>query len=395
MKTKITPLLVENAKKSFFSNLDECRKRQFLAAIALEHGKGGVSKVSDFFCICKHTVYKGIKELTSNYTPEKGRVRRKGGGRKKFLSKHPEYECELVKLIESVSAGLPQDENVKWVSLTPGEIKKRIHEQGIEVSDYIVKQLLIKLGYRHRSFLKDLPMKEVKNRDEQFKLIADVKKTAIQASIPIISIDTKKKELIGNFKRPGKVYSKDNPKAYDHDFQTFAECQIVPHGIYDISRNVGYISIGTSHDTSEFVCDNIERVWNEHLISEYPNAETLIILCDGGGSNSSSHHIVKQDLMSLSLKLNLKILVMHYPPYCSKHNPIEHRLFSQISRSWNGEPLLSIDNAVERAKKTTTSKGLFVHVAVNSGVYPIKRKVTDDYKTLVKHRIVFHKTLPK
>ncbi|MCQ2211207.1 MAG: ISAzo13 family transposase [Paludibacteraceae bacterium] len=191
------------------------------------------------------------------------------------------------------------------------------------------------------------------------------------------------------------MYSKDNPKAYDNDFQTFAECQIVPHGIYDISRNVGYISIGTSHDTSEFVCDNIERVWNEHLISEYPNAETLIILCDGGGSNSSSHHIVKQDLMSLSLKLNLKILVMHYPPYCSKHNPIEHRLFSQISRSWNGEPLLSIDNAVERAKKTTTSKGLFVHVAVNSGVYPIKRKVTDDYKTLVKHRIVFHKTLPK
>ena len=156
----------------------------------------------------------------------------------------------------------------------------------------------------------------------------------MKSGIHVISIDTKKKEMIGNFKRQGLVYCSSSPKAYDHDFTTFSSGTIVPHGIYDIANNTGYLTIGTSHDTSQLVCDNIEQVWNNHLKRLYPNAETLVILCDGGGYNSCRHHIVKQDLMNLADRIGLKILVLHYPPCCSKFNPIEHWLFSQITRSW-------------------------------------------------------------
>ena len=197
-------------------------------------------------------------------------------------------------------------------------------------------------------------MREVTERDAQFVHIAEVRKQCEELGIPLLSIDTKKKELLGNFKRSGKVLCVGQPKSLDHDFESFAEGKIVPHGIYDVTRNVGYMTMGTDHDTSMFVCDNIERVWDKYLKVQYPEVNTIAILCDGGGSNSCSHKIVKQDLMDLANRLGMKLLVMHYPPYCSKYNPIEHKLFSQITRSWSGAPLLSMDDAVRRAAETTT-----------------------------------------
>ncbi|MCQ2125853.1 MAG: ISAzo13 family transposase [Bacteroidaceae bacterium] len=164
-------------------------------------------------------------------------------------------------------------------------------------------------------------------------------------------------EMLGNFKREGKALSTGRLKSLDHDFATFSDGQIFPHGIYDVTRNVGYMTLGISHDTSRFVCDNIARVWREHLREQYPDAHTLVILCDGGGSNSSSHIIVKQDLMNLADRLGIRLLVVHYPPYCSMFNPIEHRLFSQITRSWSGAPLMSLQNAAQRAAMTTTKTG--------------------------------------
>ena len=204
---------------------------------------------------------------------------------------------------------------------------------GYDISRYFVRQILDSLGIRERSFYKDLPMKEVKNRDEQFLRISSIRKEAEAVGLHVISIDTKKKEMLGNFKREGKALSNGPLKSLDHDFSTFSDGQIVPHGIYDVTRNVGYMTLGISHDTSNFVCDNIARVWREHLKEQYPNARTLVILCDDVGSNSSSHRIVKQDLMDLANKLGIRLLMVHYPPYCSKFNPIEHRLFSQITRS--------------------------------------------------------------
>ena len=213
--------------------------------------------------------------------------------------------------------------------------------------------------------------------------------------LPIVSIDTKKKEMLGNFKREGKALSNGPLKSLDHDFSTFSDGQIVPHGIYDVTRNVGYMTLGISHDTSRFVCDNIARVWEQHLKRQYPDAHTLVILCDGGGSNSSAHRIVKQDLMDLANKLGIRLLVVHYPPYCSKFNPIEHRLFSQITRSWSGVPLMSLQNAAYRAAMTTTKKGLKVHVHINSKTYDIKRPIDESYQKRLARQVVFAQELGK
>ena len=211
--------------------------------------------------------------------------------------------------------------------------------------------------------------------------------------LPIVSIDTKKKEMLGNFKREGKALSNGPLKSLDHDFSTFSDGQIVPHGIYDVTRNVGYMTLGISHDTSGFVCDNISRVWEQHLKRQYPDAHTLVILCDGGGSNSSAHRIVKQDLMDLANKLGIRLLVVHYPPYCSKFNPIEHRLFSQITRSWSGAPLMSLQNAADRAVMTTTKNGLKVHVHINSKTYDIKRPIDESYQKRLARQVVFAQKL--
>ena len=260
---------------------------------------------------------------------------------------------------------------------------------GYDISRYFVRQILDSLGLRERSFYKDLPMKKVKNRDEQFQRISSIREEAEAVGLPIISIDTKKKEMIGNFKRDGKALCNGPLKSLDHDFSTFSDGQIVPHGIYDVTRNEGYMTLGISHDTSKFVCDNIARVWREHLKEQYPNARTLVILCDGGGSNSSSHRIVKQDFMDLANKLGIRLLMVHYPPYCSKFNPIEHRLFSQITRSWSGAPLMSLQNAADRAAMTTTKKGLKVHVHINSKTYDIKRPIVESYQKRLARQVIF------
>ena len=193
----------------------------------------------------------------------------------------------------------------------------------------------------------------------------------------------------------GRCSVKKKPKAYDHDFPTFADGQIVPYGIHDTQANNGYLVLGNSHDTSQFACDSFELVWRKYLREQYPETDTIAILCDGGGSNSSSHKIVKQDFMELASRTGLDIIVMHYPPYCSKFNPIEHRLFAAISRSWSGASLMSARDAKKRAESTTTSKGLTVHVDINDKEYETKRKVGETYKDEVARRIVFDTKLPK
>lgn len=395
MITNAPPEVLTTQKKLFMSTLNEFQKRRYLGTEALALGRHGVDKITQFFGASKKTVYKSINEIHSGYSPESGRIRRPGGGRKRELDRHPEWFDTLKLVIGPRTAGLPQDENVIWVSMSAPQIAREMAKKGCDVSEYIVRQMLEQMGFRHRSFIKDLPMKDVKDRDAQFLNIADVREKAAAIGIPVISIDTKKKELVGNFKREGKVICKGRPKSLDHDFGTFSDGQIVPHGIYDVANNVGYMTIGTSYDTSKFVSDNIERVWNEHLQAQYPGTNTMVILCDGGGSNSSSHRIVKQDLMNLASRLDMNLLVMHYPPYCSKYNPIEHRLFSQITRSWSGAPLLSIDDAARRAAETTTSKGLTVYVDINTKTYEIQRPIDESYDKELKHRVVFQEKLPK
>ena len=379
------------------STLNERDRRWFLTTKADDLKAQGFCyrKVSKIMGTSTHTLQNGRRELLSGDGPGKGRIRRTGAGRKSVLSQHPEWTQAVVQIIEPHTAGLPQDENVVWISLSVTQIMSELSALGYDIYRYFVRQILDSLGLRERSFYKDLPMKDVKDRNEQFEQITAICEEASSVGLPIVSIDTKKKEMLGNFKREEKALSNGPLKSLDHDFFTFSDGQIVPHGIYDVTRNVGYMTLGISHDTSKFVCDNIARVWREYLKEQYPDARTLVILCDGGGSNSSSHRIVKQDLMDLANKLGIKLLVVHYPPYCSKFNPIEHKIFSQITRSWSGAPLMSLQNAADRAAMTTTKKGLKVHVHINSKTYDIKRPIEESYQKRLARQVVFAPELGK
>ena len=395
MITKTPPESLLPTELAFMSELNECQKRHYLAERAISIGRHGVSEISEKMGYSKNTIRRGIRELRENCSPGEGRCRRPGGGRKAQLPMHPEWVETFRLVIEPHIAGLPQDENVYWVSLSVPQIKKGMVDAGCDITEYHVRQILEALGFRNRKFLKDLPMRDTEERDAQFLHIADMREKCTQLGLPILSIDTKKKELIGNFQRSGKVQCMGQPKSYDHDFETFADGKIVPHGIYDVNRNKVYLTLGTNHDTSQFVCDNIERVWESELREQYPDAHTMVILCDGGGSNASAHRIVKQDFMKLANRLDMNIFVMHYPPYCSKFNPIEHRGFSQIHRSWSGAPLLSLEDAAQRAAMTTTKTGLTVHVDINTKTYEIKRPIDEDYERRLRWQVVFDPDLPK
>lgn len=397
MHPKTPPEVLSPSEMAYMSGLNERDRRLFLATRAESLRSQGLSyrKFSKRMGISTHTLQNGLQELHSGHPVERKRIRREGGGRHAVLPQHPEWIQAVVRIIEPHTAGLPQDEDVVWVSLTKTQIQNELAEAGFVISRYHITQILDSLELKERSFRKDIPMRDVKDRNEQFENIASVRESLEKVGIPIISVDTKKKELLGNFKRDGKALSNGTLKSFDHDFATFGNGTVVPHGIYDVRRNVGYMTMGVSHDTSKFVCDNIERVWNQYLKEQYPDARTIAILCDGGGSNSSSHRIVKQDLMDLANRLNMRLLVMHYPPYCSKFNPIEHRLFSQITRSWNGAPLMSVEDAVERAARTTTKTGLKVYADINNKTYDIKRQVDESYEKRLSWQVVFSQTLPK
>lgn len=236
-------------------------------------------------------------------------------------------------------------------------------------------------------------MKTVPNRDEQFRKIAALKASYEAAGEPVVSIDTKKKEYIGNFYRSGHLYTTKAIETYDHDFNSFAEGVVVPHAIYDLRHNTGYINIGTSRDTSAFACDSIRQWWNAQGRDDYPEATSLLMLCDGGGSNNSRHYIFKQDLQALSIELGIEIRIAHYPPYCSKYNPIEHRLFPHVTRACQGVVFKSVAVVKELMARTKTKQGLRVTVNVIDKVYQTGRKAADSF--IENMPIIFDDYLPK
>ena len=225
------------------------------------------------------------------------------------------------------------------------------------------------------------------NRNAQFERIALLKASYKAKGNPVISVDTKKKELIGNLFREGKIYTTETVEVFDHDFPSLAEGVAIPHAIYDITRNEGYVNIGTSRDTSEFACDSIQHWWHHYGKVFYPNADSILMLMDGGGSNSSRHYIFKQDLQALVDKIGIQIRIAHYPPYTSKWNPIEHRLFPHITRSLQGMILTTHELAKELIDKTTTRAGLKVFTSIFNRIYKTGRKVTEGFKESM--RILF------
>ena len=296
-------------------------------------------------------------------------------------------------ILASYIAGNPMDCNVFWTNLTLKQIQEKLKTYSISISLPVIKKLLKTCGFVKRKMRKCKTMKDVENRNKQFEHIAKIKKQFIRKKLPVLSIDTKKKELIGNFFREGKAFCKKALGVLDHDFNSFAEGIAVPHGIYDVSKNICYLSIGTNKDTAEFVKDNIEYHWNNSIKKDYPNAKKMLILCDGGGSNSSSHYIVKEQLKLLSEILQMQIVIAHYPPYCSKWNPIEHKAFSFISKKWQGEVFRDHKIIKELAEQTTTKTGFSVKAYINDKIYLTGKKASDEF--LKKMPVIFNKTLPK
>ena len=238
-------------------------------------------------------------------------------------------------------------------------------------------------------------MKQVAHRDEQFNTIAELTQAFLEAGLPVLSIDTKKKEYLGPFHRPGTGFGTAALPVYDHDFNSAAKGRVIPHGIYDVAQNRGYITLGLSHDTSAFVCDNLRHFWTKHLQWIYPEAEMVLLLCDGGGSNHARHYIVKQDLYRLAQELELTLVVAHYPPYCSKWNPIEHRLFCHVTHAWQGASFDRVEQVQALAAQTSTKTGLEVEVWINRRAYATGRQGSADFKKNVQHYIDFSDKLPR
>lgn len=297
-------------------------------------------------------------------------------------------------IIEPQTAGLPQNVDVKWTDLSCTQIVAEFSRQGIPMSRYLVNQMLNMRGYKKRKLLKMDTLSQTDRHNEQFEKLNLCRDQFTNMNFPVLSIDTKKKEMLGNFCRPGTCYSQNMRRVNDHDFASCSDGQIVPHGIYDVNTNTGYVTLGTSKDTSEFVCENLYRVWNQHLQYKYPHAHTIMILCDGGGSNASAHYIVKQDLCRLVNRMGMKILMVHYPPYCSKYNPIEHKLFAHITRAWQGVPFYNIQLVKELTDRTSTSTGLKVYSVANNKQYQINRTVEEEFKK-INNQIIFDDQLPK
>ena len=236
-------------------------------------------------------------------------------------------------------------------------------------------------------------MKECKYRNEQFENISRLKKDYNKRGNPIISMDTKKKEYLGNFYREGKLYTRQTILTLDHDFNSFSKGIIIPHGLYDYTLNKGFINIGISHDTAEFACDSIKHWWKNYGKYDYPSAKSIMLLCDCGGSNSSRHYIFKEQLQKLVNEIKIEIRIAHYPPYCSKYNPIEHKMFPHVTRACQGVIFKSIEIVKNLIKNTKTEKGLEVLVNVINKIYMTGKKISANFKKMM--TIKFDEYLPK
>ncbi len=305
----------------------------------------------------------------------------------------PHLEENFLRVLQDHTAGDPMRQDVKWTDLTQGQIADRLAEAGTPVSTTVVKQLLRRHRYVKRKARKSKAMGQHRHRNQQFENIARLKREYLAAGNPVVSMDTKKKELLGNFYREGRLYTQGVIETFDHDFPSAASGVVIPHGLYDVKRNRGHVNLGTSHDTSEFACDSLRHWWEGQGRASYPRATSLLLLCDGGGSNSATQYLFKEDLQRLADRIGIEIRVAHYPPYTSKYNPIEHRLFPHLTRACQGVIFHTVELVKGLMERARTATGLEVTVDILDKVYQTGRKYAADFKETM--RIVFDDVLPK
>lgn len=282
---------------------------------------------------------------------------------------------------------------VLWTNLSLRELSRRLSALGTPASRRTIRRLLRQLNLGRRTARKKKTMGHHPDRNAQFEKITQLRQAYQDAGDPVISIDTKKKELLGNFHRPGPTFTQQTVETNDHDFGSAGQGKLIPHGIFDTVNGQAHINLNTSHDTGELCCDSMAMWWEQHGRAAYPRARRLLILCDGGGSNSATQYLFKEDLQRLADRLGLELRVAHYPPYCSKHNPIEHRVFPHITRACQGVIFHTVDIAKQFIERAKTSTGLRVTVGILEKVYATGRKYAQGFKENMK--IVFDEHLPK
>ncbi len=296
-------------------------------------------------------------------------------------------------LIHQHKAGSPTQPDVYWLHLKPKELSVLFYEEhGIKLSHGFIKGELKLLGYRYRKISKTLPTGTNAERDAQFHIIFTLVHI-MSLDSPVISIDCKKKELLGTLYRNGKSYCQAAQQAYDHDYAHLGKGKVIPHGIYDLQHNKGFISIGNSSETAAFITDNLRWWWYNYGIHTYPDAKNLLLLCDAGGSNSYRHHAFKKELLALAKEIGIDIIVAHYPPYASKWNPIEHRLFCHVHQAMSGEMFSDYEYVKMLIEKTYTEQGLKVVVRIHLKEYKIGLKT--DKNLVDENRILRHPNIPQ
>ena len=305
------------------------------------------------------------------------------GGRaavEKKVASEPLLEQNLKSLLEVRTAGDPDEPEVVWTDLSPSQIATAATDLGTPVSPPVVREWLHEQGLRLHKIAKELAGGESPDRDAQFQRIAALKAEYRDTGNPVFSIDTKAKEHLGQLYRKGRVWTQQAFEAFDHDFPSWATGVVIPHGIYDLVRNRGHINIGLSHDTSQFACDSFRWYWNRIGRQCYPDATSILWLCDCGGSNSAAQYLFKQDLQHLVEELGVEIRVAHYPSYCSKYNPIERRFFPHVGRACQGLLFDTLDTVVRLMRRAATATGLKTTVNVIRRAYETGRQVTEHFK---------------
>jgi len=373
--------------------VDERVRRLFVATEALAIGHGGQVAVSRATGVSRTTIQQGIRELQQ---PElravKGRVRRPGGGRKSAVALDPTLRDTLERLVEPTSRGDPESP-LRWTLKSVRKLAAELKAQGHQTSHRVVAELLHAMGYSLQANQKTQEGIDHPDRNAQFEYLNEAIQQQLWAGEPSISVDTKKKELIGPFKNGGReLRPKGDPEqVLVHDFLIPELGRVSPYGVYDLAQNEAWVSVGTDHDTAAFAVESIRRWWWSMGQPVYPEATRLLITADAGGSNGYRLRLWKIELQKLADETGLEIAVCHFPPGTSKWNKIEHRLFSAITQNWRGKPLISHEVVVNLIGATTTSTGLRVTSKLDTNRYPAGRKVSDDELAVIHlHREAFH-----
>jgi Rhodopirellula transposase DDE domain len=373
---------IESKYRALVSVLDERARRQWAATEARAYGWGGVSAVSEATGMSPNTIRKGLAEVAARQDDPDvevtSRLRKAGGGRKRLGDTDPQLNEELDRLVAPLTRGDPQSP-LRWTCKSTSHLAQELSSQGHPISARAVAHLLNDAGYSLQGNRKTLEGATHPDRNTQFEYIDAKVKRFQRRGQPVISVDTKKKELVGPYKNNGREWQrKGEPEQVDvHDFPDPELGKVIPYGVFDMSRNEGWVSVGIDHDTAQFAAQAIGRWWEKMGAKRYPNAKELLITADGGGSNGSRCRLWKVELQALAARLGLPIQVSHFPPGTSKWNKIEHRMFCHITQNWRGRPLVSHEVIVNLIANTTTQAGLKIRAELDRGKYPIGIKISD------------------